>query len=450
MRLVKSLGKKPRLAKETLMKGHLIWGGVDTIDLVREFGTPLYVIDANAIKKNWHNAHTAISTRYENTKIFYAYKANSHMAVCKLLCNLGAGAEVASGGELYIALKIGVPADRIVFDGPNKSATELTMAIKSQAMINADSLAEVEKIQRISKDLGERAHIGIRVNPDIRVETHPHLSTALKLHKFGVAIESAPEVCKFASRKDMIDLVGLHTHLGSNILDTHPFSLACEKMLDLINELRNKYAISIKFLDLGGGLGMSYREREGAPSFDHFAEAITSMLSRRIKKLGLGEIALVLELGRRIVANSGILLTEVGIVKRTPRINWALVDAGMNHLIRPALYGSYHKIAVANKMLSRRNEEYSIGGPCCESADILAKGRKLPRMVEGDVLAVLDVGAYGFSMSSNYNSYPRPSVVFIENGVPHLIRRRESYEDLVRLEEIPSSLDGRTVGTTFE
>jgi diaminopimelate decarboxylase len=419
------------------MGEHLLWGGIDTIELVHKFGSPLYVIDADAIVRNWRNMYSSITSRYQDSVICYAYKANSHFAVCKMLSDLGAGAEVASGGELYIALKVGVPATRIVFDGPNKSASELAMAIESRVMINADSLTEIERIQNIATKLDTKTRVGLRVNPNIAVQTHPHLSTGLRQHKFGVPIESAPDVCEVASRQSMIDFAGLHTHLGSHIQEVEPFRDACERLLDLANLLRTRFGIEIRTLDLGGGISAP-NTGSAETSFDEFAEAITNKLRSKIEDFDLGNITLVLEPGRQIVADSGVLLTEVGVVKRTPSVNWAIVDAGMNHLIRPALYGAYHKIAVANKMSSPVKEKYSVGGPCCESGDVLGEDRPFPRLEEGDLLAVFDVGAYGFTMSSNFNSYPRPCVVFVREGTPYVIRDRESYEDLVRLEKIPS------------
>jgi len=421
------------------MVNHLIWGGVDTVDVARKFGTPIFLIDAEAIERNWREVHDVMVKHHEATQICYAYKANTHFAVCKLLSNLGAGAEVASGGELYAALKIGVPANRIVFDGPNKSPTELRTAINAGVMINADSLTEIRRVQLTAKDLGMRARIGIRVNPDIRVETHPHLSTAMREHKFGLSKEAVLEACAYASQQDMVELVGLHIHLGSQIHDVNPFDEAFQALLQLASELLEKFDVRIQTFDLGGGLGIAYTENEVEPSLDQFAEMLASRLEEKMGKRA-SEINLVLELGRRLVANAGILLTEVGVVKRTPATNWALVDSGMNHLIRPALYGAYHRIEVANKTNSSNlRETYSIGGPCCESDDVLGRDRELPQLEEGDILAVKDVGAYGFTMSSNYNSYPRPLVLLAKNGEVHVIRERESYDDVFRLEKIPAA-----------
>ncbi|MGA2790636.1 MAG: diaminopimelate decarboxylase [Candidatus Bathyarchaeia archaeon] len=421
------------------MENHLHWGGVDTIELTRKFGTPLYVMDAGTVKRNWIAIHEAMTTRHKRTTICYAYKANSHLAICKMLTDLGAGAEVASGGELYAALKVGVPPDRIVFDGPNKSIAELETAIKSRVMINVDSPSEIKKVQVIAKGLGIKARIGMRVNPNIPVETHPHLSTAMSQHKFGVSIDSMPSVFEFASNQDMIEIDGLHVHLGSEILDVRPFDEACRVLLDLSDELLDKFGIEIRVMNLGGGIGISYTGNETIPFFDEFADTIATRLRQESNRAS--ELTLILELGRSLVASAGILLTKVGVVKRTPVANWALVDSGMNHLIRPALYDAFHRIAVANKMNSPNGQEnYFIGGPCCESGDVLGKNRTLPFLEEDDILAVMDVGAYGFTMSSNYNSYPRPLVVLVNEGVGHVIRERESYEDVFRLERIPAFL----------
>ena len=427
-----------------MMENHLIWGGVDTVQIARKFGTPLYVIDAEAIERNWREIHDVMVKHHQATQICYAYKANTHLALCKLLSELGAGAEVASGGELHAALKISVPANRIVFDGPNKSMSELRTAINAGVMINADSLTELGRIQYTAKNLGKKARVGIRVNPAIRVETHPHLATAMREHKFGLLKDALLEACSYASQQDMIELLGLHAHLGSQIHDIKPFDEAFQAVLELSGELLEKFNLKIQILDLGGGLGISYTGNEVVPSLDEFAGTLSKRLQEKMGKRA-SEITIILELGRRLVANAGILLTEVGVVKRNPVTNWALVDAGMNDLIRPALYGAYHNIEVANKLnSSSRHETYSIGGPCCESDDVLGRDRKLPHLEERDILAVKDVGAYGFTMSSNYNSYPRPLVLLAKNGRVQIIRERESYDDVFRLERLPTTYSALT------
>lgn len=416
-------------------KGHLLIDGIDSVDLVTRFGSPLYVMSGSKLRSNFRNFKAAFQSVYDRVLICFAYKANSHLAVCKLLKDEGAGAEVASGGELHIALKAGVPPERIVFDGPNKTSEELKTAIEAGVMlINADSSAEIRKIGRIASLLDRKVTIGIRVNPDIAAATHEHLATGLREHKFGVWIEDALETYRLASEEKNLTVAGILAHIGSSINDIDPFKESVHRVFDLISQIRNRFKLEISRVDLGGGLGIPYATGQSSTAVIEYARTIASSIKEEVLKRGLSLPTLILEPGRAIAGDAGILLTTVGVVKETARKNWAMVDAGMNLLIRPALYDAYHHILVANKATDAPARRYSIGGPCCESADYLAEDRDLPRLVEGDLLAVLDAGAYGFTMSSHYNSYPRCAVVMTENGSARMIRSRESYEDLVRHE----------------
>jgi len=416
-------------------QGRLLIDGIDSVDLVTRFGSPLYVMSGSRLRSNFRNFKAAFQSVYDRVLICFAYKANSHLAVCKLLKDEGAGAEVASGGEFHIALKAGVPPERIVFDGPNKTSEELKTAIEAGVMlINADSSAEIGKIGRIASLLDRKVTIGIRVNLDIAATTHEHLATGLREHKFGVWIEDALETYRLASEEKNLTVAGILAHIGSNINDIDPFKESVHRVFDLISQIRSRLKMEISLVDVGGGLGIPYAAGQSSTAVIKYARTIVSSIKEEVLKRGLSLPMLILEPGRAIAGDAGILLTTVGVVKETARKNWVMVDAGMNLLIRPALYDAYHHILVANKVTDVPTQRYSIGGPCCESADYLAEDRDLPKLVEGDLLAVLDAGAYGFTMSSNYNSYPRCAVVMTENGSAKMIRSRESYEDLVRHE----------------
>jgi diaminopimelate decarboxylase len=394
-------------------------------------------MSGNRLKENFRKFKAAFESIYDQVLICFAYKANSHLAVCKLLREQGAGAEVASGGELYIALKAGVPPEKIVFDGPNKTSEELRMAIKAGVgLINVDSTAEIRKINELATEIGRKATIGIRVNPDIPADTHEHLATGLREHKFGIWIEDAFETYKLASKENNILVTGMLTHIGSSIDKVDPFKESICRIFDLISQLHDRLKLNIRLVDLGGGLGITYSSDQSSPSVTEYSHALASTVKEEALQRNLPLPTLILEPGRAIAADAGILLTTVGAVKETSRGNWVIVDAGMNLLLRPALYDAYHQVLAANKMLAASAETYNVGGPCCESADYLAKDRAMPKLVEGDLLAVLDTGAYGFTMSSHYNSYPKCAVVMIEDGIARVIRSRETYQDLLR-HEIP-------------
>jgi diaminopimelate decarboxylase len=418
-------------------EGHLLIDGIDAVTLVSQFQSPLYVMSGDQLRRNFKKFKTAFESIYDQVLICFAYKANSHIAVCKLLREEGAGAEVASGGELYIALKASVPPEKIVFDGPDKTSEELKMAIEAGVgLINADSTAEIKRISRVATEVGRKVAIGIRVNPDIPADTHEHLATGLRGHKFGIWIGDAFEAYKLASREENIVVTGMLAHIGSSIGEVDPFKESVRRIFDLIGQLHDKLKLDIRLVDLGGGLGVAYSSDRSSASVTEYSHALVSTVKEEALQRNLPLPTLILEPGRAIAADAGFLLTTVGAVKETSRGNWAIVDAGMNLLLRPALYDAYHQILAANKMLAAPVVTYNVGGPCCESSDYLAKDRVMPRLVEGDLLAVLDTGAYGFTMSSHYNSYPKCAVVMIEGGIARVIRSRETYDDLLR-HEIP-------------
>jgi len=416
--------------------GHLCIGGHDLVDLADRFGTPLYVVDAQRIRENFRRFKKAFES-YPKLLIAYAYKANPTLAICSILREEGAGAEVVSGGELYIALTIGVAPSKIVFDGVSKGENELKMAIENEIWaINVESLEELRKIDEIASELGKKARIGVRINPDVPTKTHPYNVTGARSSKFGLDHESAIKAYKLAKEMENIEIAGIHMHIGSQITETNPLRVAALKLFDLISELKDM-DIVLDYIDLGGGLGIPYK----GPKRDYlkeYARNLLQVIKGEIRELDLDEPKLVLEPGRYLVADSSLLLTKVNYTKRIFGMDWALVDAGMNDFMRLALYDAYHEIVAVNKAIKPKSIRYNIGGPVCESSDVFRYGVELPEISQGDLLAILDVGAYGICMSNQYNSRPRPAMVLLDGSKVALIRERESYEDLISKDVIPN------------
>ncbi|RLG40604.1 MAG: diaminopimelate decarboxylase [Thermoproteota archaeon] len=410
--------------------GHLCIRGHDLVELAEKFGTPLYVVDAQRIRENYRRFRDAFSS-YPRVLIAYAYKANPNLAVCSILKDEGAGAEVVSGGELYIALKVGVDPEKIVFDGVSKGEEELRMAIEEEiGAINVESLEELRKIEKIASRLGKKARIGVRLNPDVPVRTHPHDVTGARHSKFGLDFKSALKAYEMAMKMRNIEVKGVHIHIGSQITQVDSFKSAALKLFDLASRLRGM-GITLEYLDLGGGLGVT----QGKDHLKEYADALLKVIREKAEELDLGEPKLIFEPGRYIVADSSVLLTRVNYVKEIFGRKWVLVDAGMNDFIRPAMYGATHKIVPVNK--PQGEERYDVGGPICESSDVFGRDVRLPKMEAGDLLAILDVGAYGICMSSQYNSRPRPAMVLVDGDKVSVVRERETYEDLISKDRIP-------------
>lgn len=419
-------------------RGCLFVDGVSCKTLAEKFGTPLYVLSEDRIRRNYRALYKAVSRIYRNIMICPAYKANSHLAVSHIYMNEGAGAEVVSPAELRIALDAGVESTKIVYNGPMKKQEDLELAIASEVgLINADSLSELKHMQDAARKVKKRCNAGVRINVDIDPLTHPYLATAQREHKFGVSESEAIHAYREASTKPELNMIGMHCHLGSNITQAKVMSEMANKIFKLASDVKASVGIKLSTIDLGGGIGFPYQPTESTIAFDQYA---SSALTDNLKILDeLGNPTLIFEPGRAMVADAGILLTKVNVLKRQGDVNWAIVDAGMNTFLRPALYQANHQILLTNSESSAA-EAYSVGGPCCESADVFAKGISLPTLKENDLLAILDVGAYGFTMASNYNALPRPAVVLITKGEGFLIRRRESYEEMVAGEIVPTHL----------
>ncbi len=401
--------------------------------IIKEVGTPFYCYSANTISNHFKVFDSAFE-KIPHT-VCFAVKASSNLSILKLLANLGAGMDIVSGGELYRSLQAGVDSGKTVFAGVGKTKKEIAYALKNDIlMFNVESTPELFAIDEVAEELGVKARVSLRVNPDVDPKTHAYISTGLKENKFGINIEEAFQEYKLALTLENIEVVGIHQHIGSQITQVSPFVDALEKVIALANKLRDEAGINIQYLDIGGGLGITY-EDESPPHPRELAAAIVPML----EKAGY---TIIFEPGRLIMGNAGILVTKVLYTKMNNGKRFIIVDAGMNDLVRPSLYGSYQGILPAKKNGDRKEFEADVVGPICESGDFLAKDRLLPEFKQGESMAVLSAGAYGFTMSSNYNSRLKVAEVLVKDGEYFIIRKRESYEDLVRGEDIPSFLNG--------
>ncbi len=414
--------------------GHLIIDGVRFDEIVKVTGTPVYVTSYDKLKENIE-AYKKVFTKQ---RILYAVKANFNLAILKIISKEGFGADVFSAGELYLALLAGFPPEKILFNGNSKSDWEIEMGIKAGVSFSVDSLDELYTISQVASKLGKEVTIAFRVNPDVSPETHPKIATGLKTSKFGIPKDEVIEAYRKAIELPNVIPKGIHCHIGSQILDASPFVEALNKIFDLVAELK-KEEINLEFIDLGGGPGIDY-DGKGALTPEEFSEAILPVFEKRKTEIN-PDIELWLEPGRSIVGNTTVLFAGVNSVKRAYK-NFVNVDAGFNLLIRPAMYGSYHRVAVANKMDRKGEETYTIAGPICESGDILAEDRELPKVEKGDVIAIFDAGAYGFVMSSQYNGRPRCAEVLVKDGKIYVIREKEDFNDIVGKQKIPEFLFG--------
>ncbi|MBW2306441.1 MAG: diaminopimelate decarboxylase [Deltaproteobacteria bacterium] len=397
--------------------------------VAEKVGTPCYVYSHRTLVRHFRVFDNAFADLPH--LICYSVKANSNLAILRLFFQMGGGADILSGGELFRVLKAGGNPGKVVCSGVGKTEQEIMFALRTGIlMFNVESSQELELIDRIAGQMGKRASISLRVNPDVDPKTHPYISTGLKTNKFGIDIRDSLDEYRRARRLANIDVIGVDCHIGSQITEIGPFMETLSRLSALVEQLRSE-GFDIRFLDMGGGLGITYLD-ETPPQPQEYARAIID----RVSSLGL---TMIFEPGRVIVGNSAILLTKVLFTKKGVSKRFVVVDAGMNDLVRPSLYDSYHHIQPVRRV-SRHKDIVDVVGPVCESGDFLARDRQLPEVRPGELLAVMSAGAYGFSMSSNYNSRPRPAEVMIRGEEIHIIRPREEYEDLVRGEHIPDFL----------
>lgn len=422
-------------------QGHLEIGGVDTLHLVKEIKTPLYVTDEDRIRQRYEELFNSFSGRGFEIKIKYAYKANTTLAILKLFKLLGAGADVLSEGEILAALKVGLHPRDIIFTGNNKTDDELVLAIDKGITVNIDSFHELERIKAITRELDRQAKVSFRINPSVNPSTHPYLATGLRESKFGIHEREAMKAYKEAFEDRYLSVEGIHMHIGSQILDPTVYSEAASKLMKIVLNLKKELGLDLRFIDLGGGFGIRYKEEDRIVHAREFADALIPTIENAILEGGLKKPLIYIEPGRYIVADSTILLTEVNTVKKTPIRKFIGVNAGFNTLARPMIYNAYHEVVVANRMTEEPKEVITIAGNVCESGDLLARDRNLPLVQEKDVIAFLDAGAYGFSMASNYNYRPRPAVVLAKDGKWMIIRERETIEDIMEKDILPPDLE---------
>jgi diaminopimelate decarboxylase len=399
--------------------------------IARDVATPCYVYSGATLKHHFTVFDHAFGEMPHRT--CYSVKANANLSILGLFAALGGGADIVSGGELFKARQAGIRAEWIVYSGVGKTRAEIDYALREDIlMFNIESTQELEAINQRAGAMNTRARIALRVNPDVDPKTHPYISTGMKKNKFGIDIEQALKSYERARDLEHIDVVGIDCHIGSQLTEIPPFIEALERLKLLIARLK-EIGIIIKYVDIGGGLGISYHQ-EAPPHPREYAQAIV----RGLKGLSCN---LILEPGRVIVGNAGVLLTEVLYTKKTPSKEFVIIDAGMNDLVRPSYYGSYHDI---QPVLRCRQESrvVDVVGPICESSDFIARDRDMQVMEPGELLAVLSAGAYGFSMASNYNSRTRAAEVLVNDDQFHIIRKRESWEDLIRGESIPEFIKG--------
>ena len=415
--------------------GEMFAEGVALERIAREVGTPAYVYSLATLKRHFKVFDQAFSK--VRHIVCFSVKANSNLALLRAFAKEGSGFDIVSGGELFRALKVGADPTKIVFSGVGKKREEIEYALNSGIlMFNVESEQELIALNDIASSMGKRAPISLRVNPDVDPQTHPYISTGMKKAKFGVDIKKSLETYRKAVSLRNVEVVGVDCHIGSQLTSITPFVDALAKVREYLDRVlageMKKEGAQIRYLDIGGGLGINYHD-ETPPLPDEYAKAIVEGLE------GL-DVTLILEPGRVIVGNAGILLTEVQYIKETDSKNFVIVDGGMNDLIRPALYGSYQAIQPVVENRAQRIVA-DVVGPICESGDFFAKDREIPRPQRGDLLAIMSAGAYGFTMASNYNSHPKPPEVLVDGDQYYVIRRRESFDDLINGEAIPPSLE---------
>ncbi|VVB69098.1 Diaminopimelate decarboxylase [uncultured archaeon] len=423
-------GPKSHLAARN---DHLFLEDVDCFDLARQHGTPLYVTSESWLRENIRAYHRA----FPEADKYFAVKANGNLTILCIAAQEGMGADVFSRGEIAIARLAGMPREMILYNGNSKSERDHRTALEAGVRMSVDSREELEHLAKTAQAEGMEAEILFRVNPDVSPKTHPKIATGLRSSKFGIPAEQVSETYRRAMDLAGIKPVGLHCHIGSQILDISPFVEATGKMMDIAEDVLNAGG-TIKTIDLGGGLGIQYHPDSPAPTPADLAKGILPVFQERCQELGI-KPKLILEPGRSIVADTTIMLTRVNVVKRA-HVNFVAVDAGFNVLARPMLYDSYHHVVVANKAGKDASETYTVVGPICETGDVLAKERRLPLVERGDVLAFLDAGAYGFSMASQYNGQGRQAEVLVSGGKAEVIRRSEDTSALLAGQNIPARL----------
>ncbi len=418
-------------------EGHFTFGGADTTELAAEYGTPLYVMDENMVRKAVRRFMDSMEKYYGGRgEVHYASKAFSCMEMCRIINSEGAGLDAVSIGELYTAVKAGFDVKKIGFHGNNKTDEELRYAVEvGVGHIIVDNISELERLEKIAAELGKKPSIMFRIKPGIDAHTHDFVKTGQIDSKFGFALETgeAFEAVKQAVACSNVELTGLHCHIGSQIFDIAPFEEAARVMIGFISEIKNKLDYEIKGLNLGGGFGIKYLDSDDPSPFETYMERVSKVVAGECERLGVAQPFIYIEPGRSIAAPAGITLYTVGARKEIPNIRtYVSVDGGMPDNPRYILYGSEYSALVANKANEERSEKVTIAGKCCESGDLIGENMPLQHAESGDIIAVLATGAYNYSMSSNYNRLQKPAVVFVKDGASRVAVKRETLDDIIR------------------
>jgi diaminopimelate decarboxylase len=421
---------------QTNNDGNLTIGGADAVELARNYGTPIYVIDEMRIRENYRRVFNAFSQEYKKFQIFYAAKANTNLSVMRILEEEGSGIDAVSAGEVYTSLLCGFKGRNILYTGNNMTNDELEYVLDSGVRINVDSISQLERLANLPGSEG--LEISFRVNPMVGAGHHDHCITGGELSKFGIMEEESVEVYDKAERMGFTP-VGIHTHIGSGILDPEPFKVAVQVLMDVAGRVKNEIGVNFEFIDFGGGLGIPYTPEEPILDINKFAREIVALYRDNLKKYDLGNPTMCIEPGRYIVGDACYLLTKVNTIKQSYR-KFIGVDAGFNTLLRPTMYGSYHHILNAENPEAEHLQNVDVAGNICESGDLFARERPLPSVKEGDVLAIMNAGAYSFSMSSQYNSRPKPAELLVKDGEVDIIRERETFADLFSKQNLPVRL----------
>ena len=424
--------------------GHLYIGGCDAVELAKQWGTPLYVMDEAEIRRRAKAYKQVLAENYPDSRVIYAGKTFMTTAMCRIMEEEGLGLDVVSGGELYTAIAAGFPTENIYLHGNNKSEAELEMALEHRVgRIVGDNRYELEMLERLASARKEKVQILLRVTPGVEAHTHSYIRTGQIDSKFGFGLENglAKEAVERALQLQYVELIGLHCHIGSQILGLDSFDVTIEVMLDFVAKLKAELKWECRELSLGGGLGIRYTAKDEEVSIEEFGTRIANKLKSEAEKLSLDLPTLVVEPGRSIAGEAGTTLYTVGSIKEIPGIRkYVAVDGGMGDNPRVALYQAEYQALLANRANEPATDVVSIAGKCCESGDMLIWDLKVPEPKSGDILAVFCTGAYNYSMASNYNRLPRPAVVLVKDGNADLIVKRETYEDLVRLDTVPARL----------
>lgn len=418
-------------------KGHLTIGGCDTVELAKEYGTPLYVLDENVIRNTCKSYVSSFEKFYNgNGRPLYASKALSCLELCRIANDEGLGLDVVSGGELYTALKSGFPAEKIHFHGNNKTNEEIKMALENNVgKIVVDNLEELERLNSIAEKMDKVANISFRIKPGVDAHTHNFIRTGQIDSKFGFALETgeAYEAVKKAISYENVCLKELHCHIGSQIFDIEPFVTAAEIMMDFIGKIKNELNVVISELNLGGGFGIMYVNTDTPVPYENYMEKVSKAVKAKAEEYGIPVPYIYIEPGRSIVGEAGITLYTVGAVKTIPNVRtYVSVDGGMTDNIRYALYQSEYTVVNASKADKEPDQAVTVAGKCCESGDLIQENTKIAAVKAGDTLAVLSTGAYNYSMASNYNRIPKAAIVMVKDGKSRVVVKRESYEDLIK------------------